>query len=246
MYSKVSKRITNLIIILGLVCSMNSFSQTSLRKIDGDLVKAYKRIINDDSDLRYDSFAPAFERQLIKELKKPVTFENSLDSLSKYISVVKSEDGKIKFYSWDDLTGGTWHHINCIAQFKSGNGKVMVHQLNGKDPYSDSQIYKVYQINSGLKISYLTLGAGTYGNGHEHRIVQIFFITDDKLEKCNSCFTTKGDLIIVYARIEKANLAFDPKTLQLSYNEFKESDGFLLSTGKIITLKFTNGSFKPL
>jgi hypothetical protein len=240
----VSNRITCLSII-GLLCCLTSFSQKSVQKIDRDLVKAYKKIINDDSDSRYDSFAPAFKRQLINELKKPVTLENSLDSLSGYITVIKSEDGKMKFYSWDDLTGGTRHNINCIAQFKSGSGKVMVRQLNGEDPYSDSRIYKVYQINSGSKTLYLTLGAGTYGNGHEHRIVQIFSISSDKLEKCNSCFTKKGDLIIVYARIEKANLTFDPKTLQLSYNEFKESDGFLLSTGKTITLKFADGVFKP-
>jgi hypothetical protein len=234
------------LIFIGLLCSLTSFSQTStLRKVDGDLVKAYKKIVSDDSDSRYQNSAPAFKRQLLNELKKPITLENSLDSLSKYITIVKSEDGKIKFYSWDDLTGGSSHNITCMAQFKAGNGSVMVQQLNGKDPYSDSHIYRVYQIDNALKTLYLTFGAGTYGNGHEHKIVQIFSIANDKLDKCNSCFTKKGDLIIVHARIEKAKLTFDPKTLQLSFNEFKEHDGFLLSTGKTITLKFKDGSFQP-
>jgi len=83
-----------------------------------------------DYDLRYDSLAPAFKKQLSEQLTNPLTFDNSLDSLSKYLTIKTSTDKRIKFYSWDDIGGGTWHNTNCIAQFKTDNGEIIVQQLN--------------------------------------------------------------------------------------------------------------------
>lgn len=202
-----------------------------------------------DYDLRYDSLAPAFKRQLTEQLKNPITFDNSLDSLSKFLKIKTSADKQIKFYSWDDKEGGTWHNINCIAQFKTDNERIFVQQLNTESSdsvdFTDSGIYEVYEIFiNGMKY-YLTFASGTHGSGHQHKIVQVFSITYDKLVKCKSCFADNNDLIIEYPRSDKANLVFNEETNEIFYSEFKLDDdiGFYRPTGKVITLKLINGKF---
>ncbi|QGW28409.1 hypothetical protein [Phnomibacter ginsenosidimutans] len=200
-------------------------------------------------DLRYDSLAPAFKKQLAGQLTNPLTFDNSLDSLSKYLTIKTSADKRIKFYSWDDIGGGTWHNINCIAQFKTDNGKIIVQQLNTENTdsidFTDSGLYEVHEIFINGTKYYLTFASGTHGSGHQLKIVQIFSITSDKLVKCKSCFADNIDLIIKYPRSDKAHLVFNERTTEISYSEFKLDDdnGFYRSTGKINTLKLIDGKF---
>lgn len=201
------------------------------------------------NDFRHDSLAPAFQKQLAGQLTNPLTFDNSLDSLSKYLNIKISADKRIKFYSWDDNGGGTWHNINCNTQFKTDNGKIIVQQLNTESAdsvdFTDSGIYEVHELLINGSIYYLTFASGTHGSGHQHKIVQIFSITHDILVKCTSCFSDNSDLIIEYQRNDKANLVFNEKTNEISYSEFKFDDdiGFYRPTGKVITLKLINGKF---
>lgn len=229
-----------------------SFSQpTDLHKIDNELLSLYKAMVSADPQNRYDSLAPAFKRQLLLYLEKPVTFNNNFDSLSKYLAIRTSSDGKIKFYSWDDLSGGTWHNFNCLAQFITKNGKVVIKQINtenetGTGEFTDSGVYDIFALFNDSVTYYLTMAYGTHGSGQQHQIVQLFYISGDKLEKCKRCFADSNDLVIQYPRSEKANLVFDSGKKQLSYNEFilDEETGFYRPSGKRIILVFINGTFK--
>ncbi|MBK8878571.1 MAG: hypothetical protein IPN74_08505 [Haliscomenobacter sp.] len=243
--------IRNYITLLGLLVSLTSFSQTTaLRKIDNELTGIFHTMVNADYQLRFDSLAPAFKKQLFVNLVNPITFDNSLDSLTKYVTIKTAADGKIKFYSWDDLGGGTWRHINCIAQFKSDTGKILVQPLNSENEvetgeFTDSEVYEVYEIDIDKKTYYLTFSWGTHGSGHQHQIIQIFTIIEDRLTKCNSCIANSNELVITYPRTEKANLVFNQKTSEISYDEFKidQHSGFYKPTGQVITLKLVNGKF---
>lgn len=229
--------------LLSLLFCLTSFGQTTeLQKIDKTLTYSFKKMTY--------TLAPAFKKQLISQLTKPITFDNTLDSLSKYLTIRTSADKKIKFYSWDEMGGGTWHYITCLAQFKSNNGKIIVQQLNTESKgesadFTDSEIYKVYDIFINGKKFYLTLAGGTYGSGHQHEIVQVFSIIADRLVKCTSCFADNRDLIIEYPRSKKANLVFNPKTNEITYSGFKHNvdEGFYEVTGQTITLKLINGVF---
>lgn len=240
--------------LLGFLFWETAFSQTlDLQRIDNTLTNTFKIMIAADYNLRYDSLAPAFKQKLEEQLVNPITFNNSLDSLSKYVSVKVSPDKNIKFYSWDEIEGGTWHSINCFAQFKSDKGTIVVQQLNADSSsdsvdFTDSGIYEVYEILINNTKYYLTFAAGTHGGGHQHEIVQIFSITSDKLVKCTSFFTTNTDLIIEYPRSEKLNLIFNQKTNEISYSEFKFDNevGFYKSTGQVIRLKLKNGRFTTM
>jgi hypothetical protein len=213
---------------------------TVSQKIDKLLTNDFRKLISSDV------FAPIFKEKLIKHLKKPITFTQKLDSLSQYLTISTSEDKKIKFYSWDDRTGGSWHNINCFAQFEGSNGKIIVQQLNTENEleFTDSAIYEIYKLIIKNKTYYLTLAWGTHGSGEEHRIIQVFSMSDDKLTKYKACFTNNNDLILHYGRTETLNLTFNPTTKIISYNK-KEYDRKTKSQKiKTIRLKLFAGVFR--
>lgn len=240
--------------LTGLLFWGTAFSQTlDLQSMDNTLTNTFKIMMAADYNLRYDSLAPAFKQKLAEQLVNPITFNNSLDSLSNYVNVKVSPDKNIKFYSWDEIEGGTWHKINCLAQFKSSKGTIVVQQLNADSSsdsvdFTDSGIYKVYEIFINSAKHYLTFASGTHGGGHQHEIVQIFSIVSDKLVKCTSCFSNSTDLIIEYPRSEKSNLIFNQRTNEISYSEFKFDNeiGFYRSTGQVVKLKLKNGRFTAM
>jgi hypothetical protein len=226
----------------------------ALRKIDTELTDAFKKLISTDYDSHLnDSLRTSFKKRLIKQLADPLTFNHLLDSLEKYVTVRTSADKLLKFYSWDDRSGGTWHALNCIAQFKSAGGKIITQELNSEDEFkdggfTDSNVYEINEITGGRKKYYLTFGWGTHGSGHQHEIVRVFTINGNKLTECNSCFSGKKSLVIEYPRTAESKLTFNNKTNEISYNEFASDDdsGFYRPTGKINKLKWRNGKFSPL
>jgi hypothetical protein len=242
---------TFLTVIFGLLFCLSSYGQkTEFQEIDIQLTNNFREMLSAETRFRYDSLSPSFKNQLYKYLANPITFKNEFDSLSKYLTIRTSPDKKIKFYSWDDYTGGTWHNIYCVAQFETDSGKIIVQQINSEreaelSEYTDSGIYAVFELNTETEKLYLTIASGTHGSGQHHQIVQIFRINGDTLLKCNSCFADNKDFVIEYPRSEKANLIFDPVNSTLHFNEFKfdEEIGFNKATGKTISLEFINGVF---
>jgi hypothetical protein len=243
------------ITLIGLIISFSCFNQNAaLRKIDNELTDAFKKLISADYDSHLnDSLRASFKKRLIKQLADPLTFNNSLDSLAKYVTIRTSADKLLKFYSWDDRSGGTWHALNCIAQLKLSNEKILVKQLNsGDEPatgeFTDSNVYAINEIADGKTKYYLTFGWGTHGSGNQHEIIRVFTISANKLTECNSCFPGKKSLVIEYSRTAESKLTFNTKTNEISYNEFVSDDdsGFYTPTGKIIKLKWRDGKFLPL
>lgn len=238
------------ITLIGAIIFFSSFSHnTALRKIDNELTGAFKKLTFTPNDSVLN-LATTFKKQLLKKLQSQLTFNNSFDSLAKYLTIRTSADKRLKFYSWDDMTGGSWHNITCIAQFKSADGKIIAKQLNLENEedtggFTDSNVYAINEITTGRKKYYLTFGWGTHGSGHQHAIIRVFTISDNKLTECNSCFHDKKSLVIQYPRTAESKLTFNAKTNEISYNEFKihDEDAFYRPTGKIIKLKLRNGIF---
>jgi hypothetical protein len=232
------------ITLIGFLLSLTATSQiNALSSIDNKLTRAFIAMDSADVELSSDKLVLAFKAQLETQLVNPITFDNSFDSLSTYMTIITSADKQIKFYSWDERTGGTWHSINCLAQFKSGAGKIIVQQLNTQledqqeesIDYTDSWIYEVHELIINDKKFYLTCGAGTHGSGFQHKIIQIFSVAADKLIKCKTCFSDTTDLVLEYPRAWKLNLGFDPMTNEITYSEFKSN--------RKVVLRLINGVF---
>lgn len=240
------------ITLTGLLLCLNTFGQTeTLRTIDLELTSCFKTMIAADAKLRYDSLAPAFKKQLREQLKNPLTFNNQLDSLSKYLSVVTSSDGKVKFYSWDGVSGGNWHDINCMAQFTSKKGALSVQQLNTEKSaetgdFTDSGIYQVYELTTDTTTFYLTFAYGTHGSGNHHRIIRMFYISNNQLLQCDSCLAGLRELALEHPRSEKANLSFNAKTKEISFREFEVNPQHEINrpTGRTVKLVWNKGVFK--
>ncbi len=223
---------------------------TELGRIDKELTQAFQAKRMDDYTDESIKRALEFKNKLKTYLKNPLTFNNTLINLSNEITVRTSPDKKLKFYSWDNETGGTYHTFTVIAQYQTADGKLNVKELNEAglseiSKQTDFSIYKIHEIKLKTKTYYLTFGWGTHGNGHQFDIVQVFKIEKFGLVKDESILSKNRDLYINYARAYKSNLAFNPVTNEISYQEFiqDKDSGFMMPTGKIITLKLINGKF---
>ncbi len=248
---KIIKILLVLIFLSPYIGQKNVFCQTTeLEKIDNELTTAFKIMIEADYRVRYDSLAPAFKKKLKNELSKRQTFYHSFDSLSKYISIVFSNDQRLKTFSWDEKSGGSWHSMAVFAQYKTKSGQIIAHQFNMNDDemlvgYTDSKIYEISEITINNKKHYLTFAWGTHGCGKHHVIAQIFRIKGKNLIKCNECFEDSIDLVVIAQRGSKFNIRFNSKTNEISYNEyvFKDEYGYYYSTGSQVTLKLENNKF---
>jgi hypothetical protein len=225
--------------------------RAELQRIDERLAATFQKLLEADGDTRFEIIAPLFKKQLVSDLAHPVTFHGDLVELSKYVVIEASPDGRVKFYSWDDFTGGTWHHISAVAQFLTDEGKIAVWPLNPENEietgeFTDCLIYEVHEILFGQANKYLTFGRGTHGSGNQHSIMRIFEIAGDRLVQCDGCFAADVDHAIEYPRVENLNLAFNTETNEITHDEFQwdGETGRNRRTGVTVTLRLINGRFE--
>lgn len=243
-------------LLLGIALAPPAFAQTdsSLARIDRELTAAYLAFTAAPFE-NNDSLHRVFVSLLKKQLALPATFYHVPDSLSSKIRVTPSPDGRIKFYSWDDRSGGTWHGIWCLAQYAGNGGRIFLRQLNTEKEaelgeYTDSNVYEVHELAEGCDKYYLTFGWGTHGSGMQHKIVRVFRIAEDSLISCPGVFEPAGDPVFEYPRANKMELRYDSKLREISYDDFvlkREEDApFTAPSGKRISLKWSDGKFLPV
>jgi len=203
-----------------------------------------------DYDLKYQ-LAIRFKDHLAKTLGKSESWNVDFDQLSKKVKIVQSNDKQLRIFSWDDLTGGTWHALSVLAQFVTAQGEVKVKALSEGDEgmtgaYTDVIISQIHEIEIGGQLHYLTIGRGTHGSGHHHALAQIFIIINNQLKACKQCFATNDHLAVVAPRSSKINLMFHPVEMKLSHNEFTYNDetGLFKPTGKIVEWLLIDGKFR--
>ena len=256
---KVKKSIA-IIIIIGLKSWLILSCQiTYLDRLDKEIAKSFKTRFTFEYEKK-DSITHLLEKKIISLLKDPSSFDFPFDSLSAEIKILRSTNNKLKIYSWDELGIGTCHDMSVYAQYKNESGQVLFQRLDSADSdlsayCTESIITKIYTITIENKISYLTIGWGTYGGGQQHSIIQIFRISGNKLVKCEDCFVnpdqriSTNDLVIVAPRTKEINLKFNPITQEITYNEFLDggkNEGFYFPTGGVVTLKLLNGKFRKI
>ena len=167
-----------ILICIGLLF-YQSIAQTSdpdLKKADHELTRLYEALKIAHWEIK-DSLVTTFTKDLFLTLKKSESFNYSFDSLSSKLTNVKSQDDKIRIWSWDQHTGGSWAQYISAVQFQTVNDKMGFRQLNSGEEimsggYTDVYIYKIHEINEKGKVYYLTFGRGTHGSGNYHRLAQ--------------------------------------------------------------------------
>lgn len=215
-----------------------------------NLLVSMKKMMSADYSIRHDSLALSFKNILKSVLLKSEIIENPFDSLSTKLKIVQSIDGKLRTFSWDEMTGGSWCDMAAIAQYITPSKRIGVKQLDTDiemelGGYTDVIIYQIYDIEINDITHYLTFGYGNHGSGNHHEIIQIFRIEGNDLVQCNSCFVGIGELVIEASRGDKIDLLYDNAKHEISYNKFiaNEETGRFYPTGEKVTWKLINGEF---
>lgn len=164
--------------------------------------------------------------QMKDAMLDPMTFEGSLDSLAQQITIKTSPDKRVKFYSWDDMNGGTWHTIHSFAQYRGADGSVQILQIDTgnedrDEAYTDSRIDYIYEIVVDSQTYYLTRAWGTHGSGMQHEILRVYLFIDGTFACCESCLGDEG-FVIEYPRSATLKFEFDPVKKSISYQTMKK------------------------
>lgn len=225
----------------------------SLRKTDRHLTHVWNRVIRSlgDWDKVAEKTIPAFRKELLAALEDPATFRGNLDSLGEHINIVSTPDGKVKFYSWDDFTGGSSHEMEYVAQYMTPGGEVKVKILTSSaySDYANSLIYEAHAYQQDGITYYILFGWGTFGEGLQYNVVQSWYLQGDDLLKYVGCFAEQQDLVFEYPRACEFHLAFEENPSSIVYDDLKSMEegrySGIPSAGKV-TLRLVDGVFRKV
>jgi hypothetical protein len=194
---------------------------------------------------RFDSTRIEFANEMEHVLSLKESISYPFDSLSKHIRIARSEDKKLRIFSWDDLSGGTWHAYTSRVQYVDENGNPKVTRIDtGKEGelggYTDALIDAVYSIVIADTLRYLAIGYGTHGSGEHFSIALVLTPGKNGAEICTTCFEGVPYVVNETKRIYKPRITFHQDKKTLSYKGFDENTGKEISvTWKITGEKFS-------
>lgn len=239
---------------IGCYSQSNNPTSVAFKKVDLELNQVYQEYYKDRQNFGHekDSLLPVFENKLKETLSKKEFYGMSFDSLTKtkQVSVIVSEDQKLRIYSWDTFNMGTWKQYNSIYQYKN-NGQIYTEFLSEKENstgnyinFTDGFHYKIYDIDAN---TYLIEGYGTHGHGQEFYTLLLMEMATTEFKERKESFNGKDKLIVHKPRgnSQKKAIAYNPNTKEIKYLEHLEDKdtGFIKPTDKTITLIYTKGRF---
>jgi len=254
------------IFLLLFSCFVSSglFAQTP-KEIETDLLKSFKQIdywavqkSDDTTGTIMDSLFSANEDFNSKlgdyAVKCPFTINLPFDSLiNAGLTIVNSDDGKLRIYSWDANTGGDQHDISNIFQFKTSTGTDTLSNVP-VDPYgTPADIDKIYQFEINGKTYYPIIYNMVVGIKFIYKGIMMFGIEKGKLNTDVRLIKTKSGLhnhlnCYIESSINDrsdaiSEITFNPKTKTISLPLIDENDR---ATNKVITYKFTGQYFEKV
>ncbi|MBS1794738.1 MAG: hypothetical protein JSS81_12840 [Acidobacteria bacterium] len=219
-------------------------------RLDAELSAAFSAALSGDYNEESIRRRREFTRKLKSALNDPATFEYRFEKLSGLLGIVAAPDRRLRFFSWDERTGGTMHRMTVVAQYRRPDGRIAAEELNDPEldelpAETDFVVREIYEIGSKKGKRYLIFGRGTPGRAEDFDVVRVFRIGDFGLVEDDSILPEKKAIYIFYPRIDRTNLAYDPRTKTIAYREFAgdAETGFTKPTGRVVRLKFIRGRF---
>jgi hypothetical protein len=251
------------LILFSFLCFISyDLSAQTLKQIENDLLRSFKRIdywdqqrSKDTSMAWSDSLEKAndvFGKKLKDYTQKyPATITYLFSLLVKeHLNIISSTDGLFRIYTWDTWTGGTMHFFENVMQFKSGENTISTLVPRGVEgdggPYYD----KLYTFKANSKTYYLTTWLAIGSTRDYVRGIQTFSIENGKLNTAAKIIKTRtglhSEINYEYDLVrtdEKTNstIHFDLKT-QSIYVPIVLGQGKL--TNNYIIYKFTGQYFE--
>ncbi|NIG54775.1 hypothetical protein [Chitinophaga sp. Cy-1792] len=184
-----------LVIALLLSTAINTYAQNAIKKAEIALSASYAKILDhEDSAYRYaDKFRQEFTI-LLKNNPATISYNFKLLQDSSHCYVTTSADGAFRVYSWDRWTGGSMHYFDAIYQYRTGEtvSTQAAVPIKGNPGTFCSKIYTA-SING--KAYYLAILNGIYSSRDAAQSVQVFTITNGKLDDTTRIFKTKSKIL---------------------------------------------------
>ena len=175
------------------------------KAIEADLLRKFKKINyweekrSDTTIEAYDSLESTdgvFKKKLCYYASKyPSTIRQKFNSLTKEgLTILTSDDGLFRVYSWDTFTGGSWHNFANVFQYKvfTKTGSYAF-PVQSDDDFGD-YYFKVYTIHGRSKTYYLTLVYGIYSGILRSEYIKCFEINKGTLNTDARIFKTPSGI----------------------------------------------------
>ena len=214
------------LIMLLFAFASNSYGQESESNFTDDYYSSnFEILYSVDTEMAY-CIAPIVEERLVSKLADTSSFYNPFKKLSEYVSIKTSSDSLVKTYSWDRISGGSWHDNASYLQFKTKSGKIKYKRLDSGNERetgepTDVIIYDIHNIKIKDESYYLLLGWGTHGAGLHHSLARVYKIKDEEVVLCDSFFDGNKYIQVYTNRIFKIDLMYNSETKTLSHNHFE-------------------------
>lgn len=230
--------------------SLSSFAQVNMKAEEEKVITILKKLRSNDPEMDRSVVAIQFETTLRAVLSNKESWDYKFPELRKYISVTTAEDKKIRTFGWDSLTGGSWHALKNLIQFKFDaeihvvsiqDEKPIDEEEEGNDIFADAVILEIYPFANG----YIFEGYGTYGSGHHHKVLTYYELMNEKLERKTIFENNESIYVFQIPRRHKFDLKVVVKNGSITHSEFLMDDdnGFYKPTGKKVILTFDGKKF---
>jgi hypothetical protein len=205
-----------------------------------------------------------FIKMMLSTLKDAKTFKHDFASLKNYnITSLKSNDGRLKIFSWlSPYSGSMWHFQN-ILQYRDSANNVITASFNSlykqhDDDTGPTPVFdKAYQLKTNNNTAYLLTGYGQMSGTEPYSVAHILTISKGGFNINKKIFLANGKPDNeIYANVNllenqdnekiKAQLSikYDTVSQVITYPETKETKNNTILTGSVKHLKYDNGVFK--
>ncbi len=187
------------ILFLILIFSTSIFAQTP-QIIEQELVKLHTKISENSgykSDTDYDVLGKAnddFKTKLLKYTKVAATLKHKFVELDKEITIITSEDGNFRTYSWDRLDGGTMHFFETVYQFQSTDGKVSSLSYETEEGDAGGFVLDIFSVDTNFGKVYLVSSLSIGSTQDRFANVGLYRIDGNKLNDRVKLIKTKSGL----------------------------------------------------
>lgn len=232
-----------LALVLNSIHELCSAQTTSIKELEQNVVDIYSNLIDNKVYRDKDSLI----RELNSQLPILITHKEScnfrFDSLGKYIYITSSKDKRIRIFSWDEFSGGTYHFFTNYLQLKTRDNSCKIIPFDQSEESPEVSYTSIKTLIQNNKPYYFFFGSGTYGGGEKHEVLRIFEIKNDTITECTQCYPSNKFILVRSNRGQRIEINLDIERAELSYNQFEINPEYGVYSNKFnkITFKFING-----
>ena len=131
----------------------------------------------DPDEEKLEKAGAAFRKDLMVYTRRSDTLAYPFTRLKKSMTITTSKDGRLRFYSWDEGTGGTMHDFSSVVQYKGGDGAVRAANLQSGGFFHD-----IFQVDGATGRIYLGVSTFIASGSLREESVRAFKISGVKVD----------------------------------------------------------------